>query len=143
MTDHLFLYGTLLPAVVGPPCRDHVARLRPVGRGWVPGRLYNLGWYPGAVLDPSAATRVHGEVFALPDDPTLLAALDVYEGFDANNPAGSWFLRIRHPITLDSGGEVACWLYVCPREPAEAPQIACGDYLRWRAGGETSAGSGR
>src|SRR5206468_12951381 len=63
----LFPYTTLF--------RSLVAKLTPLGPATVSGRLYDLGPYPGMVLDEAAA-RVHGELFALPDDPALLASLD-------------------------------------------------------------------
>ena len=40
----------------------------------MPGRLYDLGLYPAAMLDPAAETRIRGEVFQLPDAPEILAA---------------------------------------------------------------------
>ena len=46
--DHVFFYGTLITGA-----RDHAVRrlveahCRIVGQAWLPGRLYDLGPYPG------------------------------------------------------------------------------------------------
>jgi gamma-glutamylcyclotransferase (GGCT)/AIG2-like uncharacterized protein YtfP len=135
MVEFLFLYGTLLPELAPAPLRASLAKLRRLGPGWVPGRLYDLGRYPGAVLDPATATRVVGQVFELPDEPAVLAALDAYEGFVAAEPAGSLYVREQRPVTLADGRRLACWMYVYNRDPGDRPLVPDGDYRRWRAAG--------
>ena len=109
---HLFVYGTLRPGHAPPGIAAQVARLREVGRGSVRGRTYDLGEYPGAVLDASSGTTIAGTVLALPDDLRVLAALDAYEGFDPTSPAQSLFVRVRTPVTLADGQTLECWMYV-------------------------------
>lgn len=111
-SGYLFVYGTLRPGHAPPGIATHVARLREVGHASVPGRTYDLGEYPGAVLDASSGTTIAGTVLALPDDPGVLAALDAYEGFDPGSPARSLFLRVRTPVTLADGQTLECWMYV-------------------------------
>jgi gamma-glutamylcyclotransferase (GGCT)/AIG2-like uncharacterized protein YtfP len=132
MASYLFVYGSLLPAFAPAGLRDVLGRLRPVGRATLPGRLYNLGPYPAAVLDGAAPTRVVGEVFALPPEPDVLAALDDYEDYDRADVAASLYLRVQQPIRLPDGTEVPCWVYVYNRDPGAAPLIAGGDYTAWR-----------
>ena len=100
--DRLFLYGTLLPGLVRPPLDALVARLTPLGPATVPGRLYDLGPYPGLVLHNEPASYVQGELFALPDDPAVLKALDDYEG-DCS------YHRVECRATTADGGRAACW----------------------------------
>ena len=128
MSERVFLYGTLLPEHVPAAMAATVARLREVGDGSVPGRFYDLGAYPGAVLDPLAATRVRGRVFALPDDPGVLAALDRYEGFDPADARASLFLRTRATVELAHGGTTDAWIYVYNRRPGSAPPIVSGRF---------------
>jgi gamma-glutamylcyclotransferase (GGCT)/AIG2-like uncharacterized protein YtfP len=125
---HLFAYGTLLagrrPAAIARATR----RLAALGAATVRGRLYDLGAYPGLVLDPAAASAVHGTVFALPDDAALLAGLDAYEGFDPRRPARSLFVRTSVAAALADGRTLDCLVYVYNRDPANAPLLADG---RW------------
>ena len=90
------------------------------------GHLYDLGEYPGLVLDP-AADEVHGTIFTVPDD-RVLAALDAYEGFEPNHPKRSLFVRTRVAAMLGDGRSCDCFAYVYNRDPAGAPVIASGRY---------------
>ena len=115
MPNHLFLYGTLhpdrAPAEIAPAAR----RLQPIGRGTIRALLYNLGEYPGAILDP-AAPPVPGEVFLVPDAATL-SALDAYEDYRPGSPTDSLFLRTKTVVTFDDGSRKSCWVYVYNRDP--------------------------
>jgi len=72
MGDYLFSYGTLLPGRTPNEIAAAVEKLRPVGDGFVRAVLYDLGDYPGAVLDPSSQQIVAGTVFQLPEDEDVL-----------------------------------------------------------------------
>lgn len=111
MGEHLFVYGTLLPGHAPAAMRDVVATMRVVGPATVRGRLYDLGSYPGLVLDVSD-DRVHGQVLAVPDDPDAWLRLDAYEGFVIDEPERSLFRRARCPAAVADGAVIECWVYV-------------------------------
>ena len=121
MPTLLFLYGThrpdRAPAEIAPVAR----RLIPVGPATIRARLYDLGAYPGVILDDDALTPVPGQIFRVPDAATL-AALDRYEDYRPADPAASLFLRTKAVVTLDDGSCQTCWVYVYngppPRDPA-------------------------
>jgi gamma-glutamylcyclotransferase (GGCT)/AIG2-like uncharacterized protein YtfP len=123
---HLFAYGTLLGDRRPAGIARAAERLAAFGPATVRGRLYDLGEYPGLVLDP-AASEVHGTVFTVPDD-AVLAALDAYEGFEPDDPARSLFVRTRVAATVPDGRALDCFVYVYNRDPAGAPVIASGRY---------------
>jgi gamma-glutamylcyclotransferase (GGCT)/AIG2-like uncharacterized protein YtfP len=129
MIRHLFAYGTLQHGHAPREMTAVVAQLRAVGRGTVPGALYDLGHYPGAILSPDSQQRIHGTIFALPADPQFLRNLDEYEECDPAAPAASQFLRAACVAELDSGVLVECWIYVYNRPVAAATRIEGG---RWR-----------
>jgi gamma-glutamylcyclotransferase (GGCT)/AIG2-like uncharacterized protein YtfP len=93
-----------------------------VAVGSVPGRLLDLGRYPGLV---SGRGRVRGEVYRL-RDPELLAAVDREEGYN--------FERRRTVATLADGRRVRAWIYRYRGPRERAVPIPEGDYrrLRWR-----------
>lgn len=134
MPAYLFVYGTLLPGLRPSALGDPMARCVDRGPGSVPGRLYDLGPYPGAVLDPQGTARIHGRVFELPGDRDVLPALDRYEGYDPARMGNSLYLRVTQRVDLADGGSILCWVYVYNRDPGEAGMIPGGDYAGWRGG---------
>ena len=120
------MYGTLLGGRRPAAIARAAARLAALGPATVRGRLYDLGEYPGLVLDP-AADEVHGTILTVPDDG-VLAALDAYEGFEPGHPDRSLFVRTRVEATLGDGQAHECFVYVYNRDPAGAPRIVDGRY---------------
>jgi gamma-glutamylcyclotransferase (GGCT)/AIG2-like uncharacterized protein YtfP len=89
----------------------------------MPGRLVDLGAYPGLVGGPGV---VHGELLAVAD-PAVLAALDAYEGWNPHAPAASLFRR--EAVTLAAPAGVRAWTYRYNRDPRGAASIPGGDWL--------------
>ena len=89
MKDYLFAYGTLAETHPPPEIATAVKRLKYVGDGFIFGRLYDLGEYPGAVLENERRNKVFGKIFEVPRGRTLFERLDGYEGFDPHRPARS------------------------------------------------------
>lgn len=110
-----------------------VKRLRYIGPAFTQGRLYDLGEYPGAVLDASSRTKIMGRIFSLPEDENLLNSLDEYEGFDPRNRKNSLFVREETKVTLESGQKLSCWIYVYNQDVSGAKLISGGDYLKYQA----------
>lgn len=88
----------------------------PLGKGTVIGNLHDLGDYPALVLDGKRKQRVPGSVFALPNDPSALQALDKYEEFEPNDPQNSLFVRSLRTVTLGDGKRKRCWVYIYNRK---------------------------
>jgi gamma-glutamylcyclotransferase (GGCT)/AIG2-like uncharacterized protein YtfP len=130
LSQHLFIYGTLLPGEAPEEIASIVKRLRRLGSARVRGRLYDFGEFPGAVLDPSSRTMVYGELVALPSDEGLLEALDRYEEFDSSDPKRSLFIRKKAKIWMANGSSREGWIYVYNRHPGRAKLVRGGDYLR-------------
>lgn len=130
MSQYLFAYGTLQPGRAPKEIARVVAKLSPVGKGHVHGVLYDLGEYPGAILNLSSNRRITGTVLRLPDAPGILQQLDKYEGFDPGAPATSLFLRKLHPVALAADRILQCWIYVYNRKPGTARILTSGSYRK-------------
>ena len=130
MTEYLFAYGTLRRGLSPDYLLPVVSRLVVVGEGFVAGVLYDLGEYPGAVLDAEAGTQVFGTVFVLPAEHEVLAALDGYEGFYPDSLESSLFVRELHPVELMDGRRIECWMYVYNCGVGELPALASGRYSK-------------
>lgn len=130
MSEVLFLYGTLLPSEAPKEIASIVKRFRRLGSAQVRGRLYDFGEFPGAVLDSSSRTMIHGELVALPPDGRMLDILDQYEEFDPTDPKKSLFVRKKAKIRMANGSSREGWIYVYNRHPGKAKLVRGGDYLR-------------
>ena len=112
MPQHLFVYGTLHPDRAPAEIAHAVRHLVELGPAILRGTLYNLGEYPGVVIHPDRNDQVSGTVFALPNDPAVLRALDTYEDYRPRDPAASLFLRAQLPVTRSDGSSLTCWVYL-------------------------------
>lgn len=126
MSEYLFAYGTLQPGHAPSEIAPAVDKLEAIGKGSVRGVLYDLGDYPGAVLDSSTPRTIFGTVFKLTKDASTLRQLDEYEGFDPKAPEESLFIRRIHPVELATGRVVKCWIYVYNRRPESEPILETG-----------------
>jgi gamma-glutamylcyclotransferase (GGCT)/AIG2-like uncharacterized protein YtfP len=128
MSNYLFAYGTLQTGLAPRKIAHAVDALKHVANATVPGILYNLGEYPGAILNRSSRHTICGVVLQLPDDPRVLAQIDQYEGFDPDLPDTSPFVRVLETVALESGRNLQCWIYVYNRAPGSAPILPDGKF---------------
>lgn len=124
MTDLIFVYGSLMsnvPSAASAWLQRHAMFL---ADDQVRGRLYDLGQYPGIVIDKTAPSLIKGEVHQLYRIDDGLSYLDAYEGIEIVRPE---YERIR--CTTESGS--VCWVYQCLFEGQPFPLIASGDYCTY------------
>ena len=131
--ERLFVYGTLRGGLEPTGVAGRLHGARHLGDATLPGALYDLGDYPGAIPDPETHARVHGELIELADAADAFAWLDRYEGIDPDDPEGSLFRRERGRVLLAGGEPLDCWVYVYRGPVADRPRIAGGDWAAWRA----------
>lgn len=120
--NHLFVYGTLRHESPHPMARRLRLQARHVGKGSVPGRLYDMGWYPAGIHDHAEKRRIVGDIYALKPDSQILAEIDVYEGADDT------YKRVPLVVKLATGGTVTAWAYVVANSP-RAQLIESGDFI--------------
>lgn len=130
MKDYLFAYGTLAEEHAPQEIAGAVTQLRYVGQGFVFGRLYDLGEYPGAVLEGDRHHKIFGKIFELPADAALLERLDAYEGFDPKRPSKSLFLRRRTAISRPGKSRLKGWVYEYNGNVKSVRKIENGQYTR-------------
>lgn len=101
-----------------------------VSRGRIPGVLYDVGPYPGAVKRSGTRAFVRGDVYRLRDSERALQILDRYEGWDERKPRSAEFKRSRVAVDLGAGKKIRAWIYLYNRPTTGLPKIRSGDYLR-------------
>lgn len=132
MADHVAFYGTLMrsyAAHIGASCRPgvtgHTDALAFLGRCQIQGLLVDLGAFPGLVACDSPNAVAVGELYRVADR-RVFDALDRYEGYRADDPAGSLYVRIRTRLLEP---DIEAWVYVYNRAAAGAAPVLHGDWL--------------
>jgi gamma-glutamylcyclotransferase (GGCT)/AIG2-like uncharacterized protein YtfP len=127
MTDLVFFYGTLMSGFKRPGRSLIDQKLEPIGRGWIPAALFDLGIYPAAV--PAGDGMVWGEVHRMVDSHAVLSALDEIEGYRVSEPDASLYVRAETTVMLQDGDTATVWAYFYNAPLGRAQRIESGDYL--------------
>ncbi|NET09468.1 MAG: gamma-glutamylcyclotransferase [Symploca sp. SIO2B6] len=135
--NYLFVYGTLRSPInhaMHQMLADHACL---VGIGFMHGRLFNLGTYPGAVFGGDKQAKVWGEVYRLKPEVCqhVLDILDDYEGcstLDIQQAGGkNEYCREQVSITLSYGQALLAWVYLYNRDTTLLDEIPSGDYCEF------------
>jgi gamma-glutamylcyclotransferase (GGCT)/AIG2-like uncharacterized protein YtfP len=123
---NLFVYGTLMSTAVGDQGAAQRARLlreaRLLGAATIRGQLYDLGDFPGVILEDDANSIVYGELVRLNDADTALAWLDQYEEISPGGSPSDLYRRVRTVASLAGGERILCWTYEL-RGPANGLKV--------------------
>ncbi len=88
--------------------------LRPLGwyqgKARVKGRLYDVGGYPGLVLDGMAGP-VQGELYRLERPGRAFRVLDGYEGCRPPGAGEGEYRRVRCGVIVENGMTARAWVY--------------------------------
>jgi gamma-glutamylcyclotransferase (GGCT)/AIG2-like uncharacterized protein YtfP len=127
VSDLVFFYGTLMAGFDRRRRAGIDSKLTYVGRGSIQAALFDLGLYPAAV--PAPEGLVWGEVYAMTDAHTVLAALDDIEGYRPDDPDRSLYVRQRTNVRLPDATEAPSWVYFYNAPLGRASRIPSGDYF--------------
>ncbi|MCO5947720.1 gamma-glutamylcyclotransferase family protein [Mucilaginibacter flavidus] len=107
---YLFVYGTLLDkqnefgAYLNANCTFYAD-------GKFKGRLYDMGEYPGAVIDNKGRSYVHGKIYQLINTKQVFKQLDHYEAFGPKEAQPNLF--VRELVSVEAADTtVECWVYL-------------------------------
>ncbi len=123
--QYLFVYGTLKRSVsnpVGAMMRSHAVYL---AEAIIAGRLYDLGPFPGLILEDSG-TAVYGELYKITHPDALLALLDAYEGCGHGDPFPHDFARVEATVRDTDGVDYRAWVYVYQQQVDGGQMIPTG-----------------
>lgn len=93
----------------------------------LPGRLYQIGWFPGAISEPQGTERVWGELYRMHQPAYLLPVLDDYEETADSGSGAGLFVRKVVPVSC-AGQTLSCWVYLYNGPTDSIPQIKSGDF---------------
>lgn len=123
----LFIYGTLLNhnnefAVY---LKEHSHFF---ANGKVRGKLYDIGEYPGAILD-NGDEYIYGVILQIEDPEVVFLEIDDYEGYGDEQPEPNEFIRVS--VDVETAREiVTCYLYVYNLPVDGLQKIEGGRYVK-------------
>jgi gamma-glutamylcyclotransferase (GGCT)/AIG2-like uncharacterized protein YtfP len=136
ISDHLFVYGTLMRGFDHPMARLLSANADFIGEARCRGRLYLIKHYPGLVLSEEAADIVFGELYRLRARDEMLREFDMYEACSEAFPQPTEYVRKLLKVALaddEAKGDVEpvmeAWTYVYNWPVDHLPRIASGRFL--------------
>lgn len=101
-----------------------------LGKGFFCGKLYQISWFPGAVLSVANTDKVHGTIFKMKNVDSVFKVLDEYEGYNANAVKTSLFKRVRITAYLKYTTKIEAWVYLYNGDISNYTQITSGDFLK-------------
>lgn len=127
MGEYLFVYGTLRSDLASAETRSLLTGVKRVSAATVRGKLYDLGGYPGLILDRDGELIV-GEVLELSEAKTQFRAFDEYEGFTENAVSQSLFVRTKCRAVFPGGQFIEAWIYIYNQALTAARLVESGNY---------------
>lgn len=127
MADLVFFYGTLMAGFDRRRRAGIDGHLTYIGRGAIQAALFDLGLYPAAV--PAPEGLVVGEVYEMTEPARVLSALDEIEGYRADDPDRSLYVRAQADVRLPDETHALAWVYFYNAPLGRAPRIPSGDYF--------------
>lgn len=126
----LFVYGTLMRAYGNEKVhRPLFLYAEYLGKARCAGKLFEIDGYPGLVV--SKESTVYGELYQIHDSERLFDILDEYEGYDANKPTSSEYIRKELLIEMIEGDrKEMAWVYVYNWAVDETKSVLSGDYTK-------------
>ena len=128
ISDHLFVYGTLMRGFDHPMARLLSRSADFIGEARCQGRLYRIKHYPGLVLSDDPADVVFGELYRLRAPKESLREFDVYEGCGEGFAEPTKYVRQMLSVTLD-GKTAEAWTYLYNWPVTHLPRIASGRFM--------------
>lgn len=122
--DRIAVYGLLRAGETGFAKFGLARAFKALGPCTIPGRLYDLGSYPGLVEGDGA---VAGELFEVLD-AAVMPTLDAWEDYWPCDPERSRYERVR--IDLLTPADARAWVYVWRKDLDTARLIESGDWLQ-------------
>jgi gamma-glutamylcyclotransferase (GGCT)/AIG2-like uncharacterized protein YtfP len=129
ISDHLFVYGTLMRGFDRPMAQLLARSADFIGEARCRGRLYRIKHYPGLVLSDNAGDVVFGELFRLRRPAELLREFDMYEACGEGFAEPTEYIRQMLPVAMEDGTVSEAWTYIYNWPVTSQQRIVSGRFL--------------
>ncbi len=126
---YLFVYGTLQPEFQNPVTQFLLENAEVVGKGFIFGKLYDIGDYPGVIIDNNS--KVFGTIFKVKNEDSVLAILDNYEEVGNNFVSPNEYFRTKVSVYINDSKALISWVYLYDFPVDALKHITSGSYLEY------------
>lgn len=127
--EYLFVYGTLQQNFSNNYAKFLHSNAEIIGKGNIPGKLYRISWYPGAVYNANSDFKVYGTIFQLKNASLVFDKLDEYEGVGNIFEQPNEYVRKKVDVSLEDGTIIKCWVYLYNSNVDENSFIESGVFI--------------
>ncbi|MBD8487346.1 gamma-glutamylcyclotransferase [Echinicola sp. CAU 1574] len=125
----IFVYGTLLKETGYAIQQLFHQKSAFVAEAFTYGKLFQVSYYPGLVLNPTSLDKVYGQIFRISEIEKVLQALDEYEEAGPSFPSPQAYKRtIITAYDLQSSEPMKCWAYLYNLPTENLKQIVKGKF---------------
>lgn len=129
--NYLFVYGTLLKKSNNEMSNFLASHAVLIGKGYFYGNLYEVTWYPGAILSNNTSEKVFGMIFKIENSQEVFKVLDDYEGIGEQYSEPHLFKKKLITAFLKDGTPFETFVYVYSQSIIGLKQISSGDFLKY------------
>ncbi|MBP0904203.1 gamma-glutamylcyclotransferase [Mariniflexile gromovii] len=129
MSEYLFVYGTLLKDFESYMSKFLERNSEFVGSGYFQGNLYEISWYPGAVLSDQPNDKVYGHIFKIINPEKTFQVLDDYEGIGDTGEHANEYTRTLIDAYLNETEPIKTYVYIYNLPTAHLKHISSGKYV--------------
>lgn len=120
MNNKVFVYGTLRAGESNfRLIKEHVLSVTPA---YIYGKMYDVGDYPAAVIDPHSSNMIYGEIIELDNPAIAFKKMDMLEEYYHPLDPSNDYERVETDVYLPDGSQIRCHTYVYTKERAQLLQ---------------------
>ncbi|MEN3322267.1 gamma-glutamylcyclotransferase family protein [Mariniflexile soesokkakense] len=128
-SEYLLVYGTLLKDFDSYMSKFLEQNSEFVGSGYFQGNLYEISWYPGAVLSNHPDDKVYGHIFKIKNPKKTFQVLDDYEGIGDDLEHSNEYTRTLIDAYLNESEHIKTYVYIYNLPTAHLKHISSGKYV--------------
>jgi gamma-glutamylcyclotransferase (GGCT)/AIG2-like uncharacterized protein YtfP len=130
--NNLFVYGTLRKGRISTFLPQIAPFLKAKTKGFVKGRLFDVGEFPAAKPSSLSSKKVYGDLVEITPGRIndVLHALDNYEEIDISTPENSLFKRDIVDVITNNGDKIKAWIYWYNKDIQGLNEIKDGIYRK-------------
>lgn len=132
--NKLFVYGTLRNSRIKDAVPEIAPYIKVRQKGFVRGKLFDVGSYPAAIPYKNSGKKVYGEILEIDNSKLeeVLRILDEYEEYSPADKKSSLFVRDAVNVNTNDDKRLKSWIYWFNGEIKNLKEIKDGIYRKRR-----------